>query len=203
MLPHIRDLQEYNLRFILGLKFPGKVSRHQPQQGGENGIIRGFARSWAKYYKILGQRHLGNASPDVGKGKMLTASDRMSSTRSFWHQAGVDPGDGRSHHAKMQMISHGHCIPGLRTGAADIAFQLFEKRLGLPASAVILYDLDNRQAQVCSEQGHLPGLRVDPDNANRTLQVFEHDYLLICTDSALPSIQFYPVFPGGLTVLQG
>ena len=46
------------------------------------------------------------------------------------------------------MVDNGIRVSGLRLGAADIAFELFEGRLDLPPGAIVLDDLHNRKCRV-------------------------------------------------------
>jgi hypothetical protein len=49
---------------------------------------------------------LGNQSPDIGKGEMVAAFDRMPPRRRFVEVAGIHPGERDGHHAKVEMVFH-------------------------------------------------------------------------------------------------
>lgn len=78
--------------YIAQLKFPKKVLCRHLHERGREGIYDRFAWMWANQLKILFQCCLGNQSPDIGKGEMISAFDRVSSRRSFVQVAGINPG---------------------------------------------------------------------------------------------------------------
>ena len=75
------------------LKFLGKVSCRNLHERGREGIYHRFAWKWANQLKIFVQCCLGNQSPDIGKGEMVSAFDRMPARWSFVQVAGINPGD--------------------------------------------------------------------------------------------------------------
>jgi hypothetical protein len=75
------------------LKFPEKVSCGEPHKRDGDGIFDWFTRKWANSLKILVQRISGNQSPDIGKGEMVAAFDRMPPRRRFVEVAGIHPGE--------------------------------------------------------------------------------------------------------------
>ena len=79
---------------------------------------------------------------------MIAAFNRMASTWCFVKPIGINPGHCGGHHAKMKMIFYGIRISGLGIRTADVLFQLFERRLNLPAGAVIFNNFRYGKRQI-------------------------------------------------------
>ena len=79
---------------------------------------------------------------------MVSAFNGMPSLRRFLDPAGINPGNGYGHHAKVQMVCDGIRMSGLCMGTADIAFEFLECGLDFPPGPIKLDDLLNRKAKI-------------------------------------------------------
>jgi hypothetical protein len=76
---------------------------------------------------------LGEGSSHISEGICGDVLRRASPDWSLFQVPGVDPGDGGSGHAEMQMIRYRDGIAGLGMGAADLLFDLPETGLDTPS----------------------------------------------------------------------
>ncbi len=67
---------------------------------------------------------------------------------------GIDTGNRRDHHAKIEMIGHSVWVQGLTFRAADILFNFLEARFDIPLNTIILDDLFIREIGVCYKQSN-------------------------------------------------
>ena len=84
----------------------------------------------------------------IRKGEMFTMVDSVATLGSEINAVGINPGNGSSHHAKVEMIDDGMGFPVLTLGAADFLFDFFETGFNFPSSAIVLNDLLNGQIEI-------------------------------------------------------
>ena len=53
----------------------------------------------------------------------------------------INPGQGGSHHAQVQVIEHRLGVAGLAGAAADVLLELFERGFDFPAGTIVRDDL--------------------------------------------------------------
>jgi hypothetical protein len=101
------------------------------------------------------------------------------------------------------MVRDGIRMSGLRLGAANISFKLFERCFNLPPGSIIFDNFLNRKGQVGGKKRNPLGFAIDPYDLDRTFQRFEHHYALIGYNGSDAPVKIYivlgckaPVFHG-------
>ena len=75
--------------------------------------MNGFIWFRAKANKILIERSLSNQFSDIGKGKVTSIVNSVTTLRCFIKVIGVNPGYGGGHHAEVEMVGNGMAVSGL------------------------------------------------------------------------------------------
>ena len=97
-----------------------------------------FAKIREKGNKIFVESGLSDEFSHIGKSKMLSIVDSVTTLRSVFKVVSVYPCDGGGHHTEIKMIRDGMRVPGLTFSAADFLFDFFETGFDFPPGAIVM-----------------------------------------------------------------
>lgn len=135
----------------------------------------GAERFSATPCKNVTRGNFGSDFPaNVGESKGIGSACRMSSRRREWKFGSVNPGNGSSEKAKLEMVIDGGQVAALRIKRADFVLDFLESAFDFPSGGIIFDHPFGRERKIGRDQRESKVAVVNEDDFDPAFQCFGH-----------------------------
>ena len=133
----------------------------------------GAERFSATPCKNVTRGNFGSDFPaNVGESKGIGSACRMSSRRREWKFGSVNPGNGSSEKAKLEMVIDGGQVAALRIKRADFVLDFLESAFDFPSGGIIFDHPFGRERKIGRDQRESKVAVVNEDDFDPAFQCF-------------------------------